>query len=95
MNHANKKNMFAQVTIAIKAIYRLRVLYCNPEARNIMCNNFGSVYIVNFEHSKIKLNKQEEKKRLSTKRKQHLGMVLPHQTQMQFLIRLDLFIVKI
>lgn len=86
--------MLAKVAIAIKAIHRLRVLHCDPEARNIICDDSGSVRIVDFERSKIQLNRQEEGKGLSTKRKQYLGIVSPHQTRTQPPFRLDLPMVK-
>lgn len=67
--------MLAKVAIAIKAIYRLCILHCNLKGRNIMYNDSGSICIVDFERSKMQLNRQEEGKELSIKQKQHLGMI--------------------
>ncbi len=82
MNHANEADTVAKVASAMQAVHKLRVLQCDSEARNVMYDESGAVRIVDFERSKIQL-KRPQAKRLTSKRKQPLGVISPSKTRSQ------------
>ena len=66
INKENKADMLSNITHAIQAIHRLRVLHCDPMPRNMMADkNSGWVQIVDFERARI----QEEEKKAVVRKK--------------------------
>ena len=64
INGGNKTGILSNISNAMEAIHRLRVLHCDPMPRNIMWDEkSGAVQIVDFERSKV----QEQQKKMVKK----------------------------
>ena len=80
INKENKADMLSNITHAIQAIHRLRVLHHDPMPLNIMADkNYGWVQIVDFERARIQ---EEEKiavvrKKLPLRTRSANGRIIP------------------